>query len=141
MGNWLLLQELRAASDFPPQFSALNGNYSSSFSRFTVFFRGASLLLLCRNLSKMSAAADEIRENAPGTQILEFELDLADTKTVSKAIKEIKMREIKIDILVLNAGLYYYEPTECLYNINSIQVVNHYSHFYLLNELLENLKV
>ncbi|CAG5110765.1 Oidioi.mRNA.OKI2018_I69.chr2.g5132.t1.cds [Oikopleura dioica] len=30
--------------------------------------------------------------------------------------------------------------TECLYNINSIQVVNHYSHFYLLNELLENLK-
>ena len=47
----------------------------------------------------MSAAADEIRENAPGTQILEFQLDLADTKTVSKAIEEIKMREIKIDIL------------------------------------------
>ncbi|CBY36162.1 unnamed protein product [Oikopleura dioica] len=102
--------------------------------------RGASLLLLCRNLSKMSNAAEQIREKAPSTQILEFQLDLADTKTVSNAIKDIKMREIKIDILVLNAGLYFYEPTECLYNINSIQVVNHYSHFYLLHELLENLK-
>jgi len=89
----------------------------------------------------MSNAAEQIREKAPGTQILEFQLDLADTKTVSKAIKDIKSREIKIDILVLNAGLYFYEPTECLYNINSIQVVNHYSHFYLLHELLENLKV
>ena len=89
----------------------------------------------------MSAAAEEIRQKSPGAKILEFQLDLADTKTVSRAIKDIKDRKIMIDVLVLNAGLYYYNKTECLYNINSVQVVNHYSHFYLLNELLENLKV
>ena len=89
----------------------------------------------------MSAAAEQIRQKAPGSQILEFQLDLADIKTVTKAIQEIKDRKIHIDVLVLNAGLYYFEPTECLYNINSIQVVNHYSHFYLLHELLGNLKV
>ena len=90
----------------------------------------------------MSAVAKEIREKSenPAVKIIEVQMDLADVKTVSKAIKEIKNQEIEIDVLVLNAGLAYYDP-ECLYNINSIQVVNHYSHFYLLNELLENLKV
>jgi len=102
--------------------------------------RGASLLLLCRNIEKMSAAASKIRESTPDAQICEIQVDLANVKTVSNAVEEIKEKRLMIDILVLNAGLAYFEPTENLYNINSIQVVNHFSHFYLLNELLSNLK-
>merc|ERR1712032_1613220 len=88
----------------------------------------------------MSFSASKIRESSPNASIHEIQVDLADVKTVSNAVNEIKEKELMIDVLVLNAGLAYYEPTENLYNINSIQVVNHYSHFYLLNELLSNLK-
>ena len=103
--------------------------------------RGATLLLLCRNTEKMSTAANKIRENAPDAKILEIKVDLADVKTVSSALEKIKEQELLIDVLVLNAGLAYFEPTENLYNFNSTQVVNHYSHFYLLDQLMPNLKV
>ena len=89
----------------------------------------------------MSTAANKIRENAPDAKILEMKVDLADVKTVSSALEKIKEQELLIDVLVLNAGLAYFEPTENLYNFNSTQVVNHYSHFYLLGQLLPNLKV
>lgn len=102
--------------------------------------RGASLLLLCRNIEKMSSAASKILESTPDARILQIRVDLADVRTVSNAVKEIKEKQLMIDVLVLNAGLAYFAPTENLYNINSIQVVNHYSHFFLLNELLSNLK-
>ena len=140
MENSLQLRERRVELAFLPPSCVLKGR-SDDFVLFPMIFRGASLLLLCRNQAKMSAAAEEIRQKSPGAKILEFQLDLADTKTVSRAIKDIKDRKIMIDVLVLNAGLYYYDQTENLYNINSVQVVNHFSHFYLLNELLENLKV
>ena len=70
-----------------------------------------------------------------------MEVDLADVKTVSSALEKIQEQELLIDVLVLNAGLAYFEPTENLYNFNLTQVVNHYSHFYLLDQLLPNLKV
>ena len=107
-----------------------------SWNRLLKIFWSINDILGIRNRPSSSRCASSCfcqnwKENQPERPNAGLSLRL---KTVSKAIKEIKMREIKIDILVLNAGLYYYEPTECLYNINSIQVVNHYSHFYLLHE-------
>ena len=57
-------------------------------------FRGASLLLLCRNVEKMSSSASKIREISPDASIHEIQVDLADVKKVSNAVKEIKEKEL-----------------------------------------------
>jgi 3-oxoacyl-[acyl-carrier protein] reductase len=63
--------------------------------------RGADLILFDKNSQTLSQVADHI--TPMGRQVFTRALDLTDTKTLKKAVKQVKSKG-RIDILVNNAG-------------------------------------
>lgn len=92
--------------------------------------RGAHLIFLSRNQvlfcsffipnfqEKMMATKKMIESKVNDAEIDLLQLDLADLNSVKSAADYLIKNGFKINILVLNAGLAYYNP-ELLYGINS----------------------
>ena len=65
-------------------------------------------------------------------------VDLKSFDSVRNAAEELQKKVAAIDILILNAGVGYMD-LELIDGIHPLQVVNHYSHFLLVNLLFDKL--
>ena len=66
-------------------------------------------------------------------------MDLSDLKSIDSLCLKIKKRRLKIDILIMNAGLQYTgskKPRRSTQGIELTFAVNHLSHFYLTQRIL-----
>ncbi|KAH6695210.1 daunorubicin C-13 ketoreductase [Plectosphaerella plurivora] len=69
--------------------------------------KGAKVYMAARSASKVQQAITELRNENPGIkadQITWLKLDVADLKSISEAVAQLKTKESKLDILVNNAA-------------------------------------
>lgn len=96
--------------------------------------RGARVIVLCRNIDKANAAAEEISKET-GNAVEVEKLDLSSLKSVRECAQKILDKEEKIDILVNNAGVMACPKTLTEDGFEMQIGTNHFGHF-LLTELL-----
>lgn len=103
--------------------------------------RGANVTIGCRNEERMSRAIDSIQhdmgvnKNTAGS-INGLLLDLESFESVRKAADTLHSQLSHIDICILNAGVMR-APLRLSEQIELHQKVNHFSHFLLLNSIMD----
>lgn len=99
--------------------------------------RGARVILACRSLQRAESARREIARMGGNPEVRQ--LDLASLKSIRKFAEDIKRDNIKIHILINNAGLMCpYAETEDGFEVQ--MGTNHLGHFLLTNLLLPQMK-
>jgi NAD(P)-dependent dehydrogenase (short-subunit alcohol dehydrogenase family) len=71
----------------------------------TLAAAGARVIMVGRNVEKLTAAADGIRQQHPKAQLEIIKMDLANLASVRKAAAEILVAHDSIDLLINNAGI------------------------------------
>ncbi|XP_044763756.1 WW domain-containing oxidoreductase isoform X2 [Coccinella septempunctata] len=95
---------------------------------------GCTVIFACRNLKSAEAAIEKIREEKPipDEKCPVFYLDLANLKTVKDFHDQVRQLKIpKIDMLILNAGVFALPFSKTIDGYETTFQVNHLSHFYL----------
>ncbi|XP_038641562.1 retinol dehydrogenase 12 [Scyliorhinus canicula] len=103
-------------------------------------WRGARVILACRDLTKAEAAAQEIREETGNKQIVVRELDLASKKSISQFADNVLKEEKLVNILINNAGVMMCPFTKTSDGFEMHFGVNHLGHFLLTCLLLDLIK-
>ncbi len=70
--------------------------------------RGARVILACRDVKKAIKAADEIREKSGNGNVIVEHLDLSSLESVKIFANRINEQEERIDVLVNNAGIFFF---------------------------------
>ena len=136
-------------------------DYSKKYKPLTIFLTGGSsgigyqaalkliylghnIILPCRNLSRANELLTNIFNQFPDQlskkgKIYTPIMDLSDLESIDSLCLEMKSRRVKIDILIMNAGLQYTGSRRPRWSTQGIELtfaVNHLSHFYLTQKLL-----
>lgn len=93
------------------------------------------LIMACRNMTKATAARDEILKVVPTAKISRLELDTSSLAKVRAFVAAFKELNVTLDGLVCNAGIAGRTPTETADGFNNIFETNYLGHF-LLTQLL-----
>ncbi|XP_067880405.1 retinol dehydrogenase 12-like [Heterodontus francisci] len=102
--------------------------------------RGARVIMACRDLQKSELVAEQLRESICNDNIVVYRLDLASLDSIHCFAKEIMENEVRVDILINNAGAPI-GPREVTEDGFELQIgVNHFGHFLLTILLLDLLK-
>ena len=96
---------------------------------------GERLIFVDRNLEKSKNLAKDILNEYPNTQIDFVSCDMADIDAVKNAVLELS--KFKVDILVLNAGIYNVPVEKLSCGYNNIFQVNFLSQYLLTRKLLQ----
>jgi NAD(P)-dependent dehydrogenase (short-subunit alcohol dehydrogenase family) len=99
-------------------------------------YRGARVLLACRNLAKAEAAVASIRGGLPMANIEIVELDLASLASVGVAARAVHASEPRLDLLINNAGLMALDESRTEEGFEMQFGVNHLGHFAFTADLL-----
>ena len=86
----------------------------------------------------MLDAKSAILAAVPSAEIITIEMDLKSFDSVRKAAQTIRKKIDSINILILNAGAFGL-PFELIEGFEVLQVVNHFSHFLLVNSVFDML--
>ncbi|KAJ8950760.1 hypothetical protein NQ318_011253 [Aromia moschata] len=94
---------------------------------------GCTVILACRNLASAEEAISQIREDKPaaGDNCIAIYLDLTSLSSVVQLANTVKSKYDKIDMLILNAGVFGLPFSKTLDGFETTFQVNHLSHFYL----------
>ncbi|APA95403.1 oxidoreductase [Nocardia seriolae] len=101
---------------------------------------GARVVLACRNAEKAAAAAESIRESAPGAELPFVELDVAALASVRKAAQRIHDEFERVDLLVNNAGTLSRERTVTVDGFETTFGTNHLGPFAFTGLVLDLLR-
>ena len=105
---------------------------------------GHNIILPCRNILRANQVLTNIVNDLKGHlsnigNIYTPIMDLSNLNNIDSLCSELKKRRIKIDVLILNAGLQYTGSKEPKWSSQGVELtfaVNHLSHFYLTQNLL-----
>lgn len=102
---------------------------------------GYDIFILSRSKSNRTAFLDYYYSNFPkGSGILEFlDGDLSDLNSLDSMFLSIKERELKFDILILNAGIMNFKYVETKQKLEETFQVNLLAPYYIFNQLLSSL--
>lgn len=98
----------------------------------------AYIAILCRNPTTAAEAEKSIKAAAtnPKFRVKSIACDLGDLKTIGKAALELAKENVKLDLLILNAGVMMTpEKTTTVDGFETQMGVNHFGHF-LLTDLI-----
>ncbi len=102
--------------------------------------KNTTVVLFCRNEEKGKIAQKEIHEKT-NTQNTDLVIcDLSSLQSVKKAAAEFRKRYDRLDLLINNAGLFFDHLSHTQDGFETQFQVNHLSHFYLTQLLLDLLK-
>jgi NAD(P)-dependent dehydrogenase (short-subunit alcohol dehydrogenase family) len=98
----------------------------------------AKIYMGARSADKATAAINSIRNNLtnPTTEIVHLPLDLNSLTSVRQAAEQVKAKESRLDILMLNAGIMATPLAKTEQGFEQQVGVNHIGHFYLTQQLL-----
>tara|TARA_Y100001968_G_scaffold4695_1_gene4186 strand:- start:284 stop:1303 length:1020 start_codon:yes stop_codon:yes gene_type:complete len=105
---------------------------------------GHNVILPCRNIVRANELLIRIfnqfsDQSSKRGKIYTPIMDLADLKSIDLLYLKLKKNRVKIDILIMNAGLQYTgskKPRRSTQGIELTFAVNHLSHFYLTQKIL-----
>ena len=99
---------------------------------------GANLILINRSLTKSEQLKTELLSDFPQMKIDIIVADLSDFKSVKNATEQLK--QINIDVLILNAGVYCVPRYTTDIGYNNVFTTNFVSHYYMVKQLIPTLK-
>ena len=105
---------------------------------------GYNIILPCKNIIRANELLTNILnqskvKSSKKGKIYTPIMDLSDLKSIDSVCDELKNKRLKIDVLILNAGLQYTgskTPRMSSQGIELTFAVNHLSHFYLTQKIL-----
>ncbi len=112
------------------------GSLGSTVCRIVLQLSGG-LILIGRNLQKMQALQTSLLQEFPGAEIRLVPAELTRMESVRQACE--KLRQMPVDILILNAGTYNTPGERCDTGFNHVFQTNFVSHYYMVKQLLEQL--
>ena len=98
----------------------------------------ANLILINRNKEKTERQINNLKSLHPTLQVEFIQCDLTDFESVKTATELLKQK--RIDILYLAAGVYNVKRYKTSLGYNNIFQTNFLSHYYMVKELLTNIK-
>ncbi len=98
----------------------------------------AKIIILERNVQKMTAFREELLKDFPGAEIDCVEIDLSQIKSINTAVAQIIDR--RIDFLILSAGVYRIPVVKGELGYNNIFQINFIGQYYLMRQLLPALQ-
>ena len=118
----------------------ITGSTGGIAKYFTEIFAsfGANFIFANRNLQKSEKQKQEILAKYPNCKIQIFEVDMSDINSIKIFAHDIK--NIKIDILILNAAIYNVKVFQTNLGYNNIFQVNFISPYFLVKQLLPQLE-
>ena len=140
IGNQIILKRDRPLTVFITGGSSGIG-YQASLKLISL---GYNIILPCKNILRANQVLTNIFNQLPcdlskkGTIYTPI-MDLSDLNSIDLLCAEVKKKRIKIDVLILNAGLQYTGskiPRMSAQGIELTFAVNHLAHFYLTKKLL-----
>lgn len=102
--------------------------------------KGARIVLVARDASKLAAKQGELREVTGNQRITHVVMDLADLVSVRRAAAEILTKHPKIQVLVNNAGIMATPLERTVQGFESQIGVNHIGHFLFTTLLIPALE-
>jgi NAD(P)-dependent dehydrogenase (short-subunit alcohol dehydrogenase family) len=101
---------------------------------------GAQVVIISRNPVKCSAVSDQIKKETGNSQVEYVAADLSTMAGVRGAAYEFKKRHPRLNVLVNNAGAYFYRRTLTSEGYEMTFALNHLSYFLLTQLFLDMLK-
>jgi retinol dehydrogenase 14 len=102
--------------------------------------KGASVIIVCRNIVKGEAAKNEIVSETGNQSVKLMIADFSSLSDIRKLAEDFKKKHDKLHVLVNNAGLILGKRIVTPDGLESTFVVNYLSHFLLTYLLLDTLK-
>jgi len=105
---------------------------------------GAKIIMACRNVETANKARLEVIRHSPhnpdlsSTQVQVVQLDLSSFKSIEACVKELVKMEIKINVLINNAGVAWVPYTKTEDGLEMQVGTNHIGHFYFTILLFDN---
>lgn len=101
----------------------------------------ARVILACRTPTKMAAAASAIQSEAPGSKLVQLQVDLSDLDSVRAFVDSFRAANIpQLDVILLNAGAFLVDYQVSPQGIETMFATNHLGHFLLVGLLLDYIK-
>ncbi len=97
---------------------------------------GASLVCLDRNAQKVRALREMLLKEHPSLSLRHIELDLEDIDSAKAAAARLK--ELKPDVLILNAGAYHIPRKKSALGLENVFQINFLSPYFLARELADS---
>jgi len=103
--------------------------------------KGATIIIASRDVQRGQEAAEKLKTETRNTKISVIPLDLASLASVRNFAAEFKRKNIPIDVLINNAGVWMGNDRKVTEDGFEMTFgVNHLGHFLLTNLLLEEIK-
>jgi len=96
--------------------------------------RGSKVIMACR--SGIPEAGERIKALTGSDQVEMIRVDLSDLNSIRAFVEELKSRNIKLDIVVDNAGMVPSGSRKTKEGLDEMFMVNYLAKFILINELL-----
>lgn len=101
---------------------------------------GATIVGVGRNPAKCAAVAERIRQATGNAKVDFLVADLSVQAQVRRLAAEFRQRYDRLDVLINNAGAYYFQREVSADGIEMTWALNHLAYFLLTNLLLDKLK-
>ena len=117
------------------------GNSGLGYESVKAFaLKGAKVILACRDIQKGELAKHEIMQENPRGIIIVMKIDLMDLNSVREFARQFKSENIRLDILLNNAGIMATPNFKTKDGFEAQLGTNHLGHFALTGLLLDILK-
>ena len=102
--------------------------------------QGAQVTLVSRSPERCQAAAESIRQETGNPEVDFIAADLSSLVEIRRTAQEFLKRQRRLDVLVNNAGGFFWRRAETADGLERTFALNHLNYFLLTNLLLETLK-
>jgi NAD(P)-dependent dehydrogenase (short-subunit alcohol dehydrogenase family) len=135
-------EEVTAGLDLTGKTALISGcNTGIGYETMRVLvMRGAHVYGLARNMNKAEHACAQVTGPAVKGHATPFVCDHTDFSSVVACADAVQRLEAPIDVLICSAGVYFIPTLELAHGIEKHFVVNHLSHFILVNRLIKLVK-
>ncbi|KAL3924682.1 MAG: hypothetical protein SGILL_000894 [Bacillariaceae sp.] len=128
-------------NESPKTYLVTGCNSGIGFEATRIFARqGNTIVMACRTMEKAKEAADKIKAETPGANLIPAECDLACLESVKKFVSDVNVDKLgSLDVVCYNAGLSLDTEGQIERTKDGFELTvgtNHFGHFYLHSLLL-----
>ncbi|MCJ7715339.1 MAG: SDR family oxidoreductase [Anaerolineales bacterium] len=102
--------------------------------------KGAEVIIVSRNKEKCIKTVSQIQEQTRNSAVTYYQADLSSQQKIRQLAADIKKKYTDLDVLVNNAGGFFWKRRESTDGIEMTFALNHLNYFLLTNLLLDLLR-
>ncbi len=99
--------------------------------------KGASIIFACRSLMRAEMAINKLKQEIPAAETNIIAYDQSSFKSINQFVCEIRNKFKKIDVTIINAGIYHPAPLQVTEDNLPLTIgVNYFGALYMISNLL-----